>query len=599
MKRYLLIMMYGAWCGLTVIEGADAHGNLRSDSRSLQASTPIPTPDPCATKLELLFDADESGSVGQYNWENFVIPAITDFVNAFKVSEQDTRFGIYTFGSSMSEKVSLGSSKSTQKKALLKAIKDMKATYAGSGTNPLPTLQHIRDNELPKRRPGVPVIIPFMTDGVVENAPEVLNVAAEIARIEGVQFMCIEVGFAVDHDFMLALCGKEEFIFPVSSYSNVIAAIREIAKAICNIAPPIATPTPTAMNATQSPTESSPPPPIVPWWIVFPIVGGVIIAAVITKKMQDAKPEEEPETSVRHDIDGTKNRYVGKLHITGSLGTMGSVSWTLPAKDKTVDDTDLARNERLKREAEASAKALEAQGYSTRAAFLLSSPQQSSSAIQSAHRRGRTGASSNGRSTIQYIIGMLPATNKPGDQETTRQWVCCWCYKMCQDYEKEKNKPSALTPMSSKAAQQQITASAVVDIPVSVASRVSAFSSNNSNNSNSKKTQQPVAAKKAPPPPPAIKPPNLVKVPPPPPPPPKQSTTSSAAKFASEKQPKSKQNPTFTAKYQAAATGAVQKTAPQKASTKPDVASKYLAAVKGNVEDKGKNSSGKKPHSGM
>ena len=177
----------------------------------------------CRLNTDLVFVLDESGSIGELNFEE-VKTFVYNFSSNLLTDTTMNRVGVITFSSGAREHIALNVS--NERDQLLQRVNNI--TYSGGGTNTalglgLMLQQDWRDSISVLRLAIV------LTDGMSNNQSATLVAAAAVhAHEPPIVVYSIGVGGNTDQQELEAIASEEEFVTHLASFDpNVLESTRE------------------------------------------------------------------------------------------------------------------------------------------------------------------------------------------------------------------------------------------------------------------------------------------------------------------------------------------------------------------------------------
>jgi len=249
---------------------------------SVATSSPTIGCGTCSAVMDLVIMLDKSGSIQEDNWEDFVVPAVESIINSFDVGPNKIHIGVVSFSNSgdVDSDVVLNSVISKSKPGLLSAVSNI--DYTGGWTHTAKAMYEVFTEQLPGRRPGIPLAILLLTDGdprTNDNDPNiisdprngnsgehnsiVLSITDDIRTSGNVNIIGAGVGPDLDETFMNQLSDSYEHI---DDFDDLLGKISKIVGELCT--DPCPTPEPTnsptlfpTKNPTKNPTKIPTPKP--------------------------------------------------------------------------------------------------------------------------------------------------------------------------------------------------------------------------------------------------------------------------------------------------------------------------------------------------
>ncbi|XP_035826806.1 uncharacterized protein LOC101848762 [Aplysia californica] len=202
---------------------------------TMKAATPPPAT--CGGQADIVFLLDESGSVGQSNFDK-MLSFVQNVANDFTIGPNDVQVGVDTFSTSFGTDFHLKDHLS--KPSLLSAVKNIH--YSGGGTNTGDAIGHMTRESFTAaagHRANVPKIAIVVTDGRSNNKQATIA-EAEKARKAGITMLAIGVGAGVDDSELNAIATDPDSqnVYKASSFDALKGLQGYIATKACGAAKP-------------------------------------------------------------------------------------------------------------------------------------------------------------------------------------------------------------------------------------------------------------------------------------------------------------------------------------------------------------------------
>ncbi|KAK0417875.1 hypothetical protein QR680_013253 [Steinernema hermaphroditum] len=199
----------------------------------------------CVMAVDLVFVQDQSGSIGQSNYETAKNDIIR-FVQTLSIGNlsTDSRVGLVLFDNSPSVQFYLNTF--TDEAELVDAIENL--PYSAGGTNIAAGLQTAINQVFggPGNRPGIPDVMILITDGNDGDINGVRN-AHQLAVRKGITTYALGVGDGFDSQELAAATGSSSSVFSAANWADMEKALQSMYSSICeSVGPATSTPIPTA-----------------------------------------------------------------------------------------------------------------------------------------------------------------------------------------------------------------------------------------------------------------------------------------------------------------------------------------------------------------
>jgi uncharacterized protein YegL len=195
---------------------------------------PDPADDvPCNEIMDVAFVIDESGTIGEENFE-IMKGFLADMVDQFEVGPEGVRIGAMKyslfFRLTLLNDLKVGSDPAAIKEAILKT------NYGRGGTATGVAMRYARDKILHEARVDAQPVVIVFTDGNANMGVSPLIAGNEL-REDGYTVIAVGFGDEVNHQELADIGGSEEHILHLDSYETLLAneaLKKKIKKLVCN-----------------------------------------------------------------------------------------------------------------------------------------------------------------------------------------------------------------------------------------------------------------------------------------------------------------------------------------------------------------------------
>ncbi|WAR00541.1 CO6A4-like protein [Mya arenaria] len=172
-----------------------------------------------ATKADIVFVVDSSGSIGSANFDKLRF-FLQGMVNSLDIDPDLTRVGLMLFNDKPQWQFKLGDPLVNNKAAMLKKIQRMQ--YIVGGTMTADALEKVRLEGFTSNRTGVPMIVVVVTDGL-SRYPSLTRFQASLLRREGVDVYAVGVGNYANHEeiYNIASAPEESHMFEFETFDDL------------------------------------------------------------------------------------------------------------------------------------------------------------------------------------------------------------------------------------------------------------------------------------------------------------------------------------------------------------------------------------------
>ncbi|KAH3830568.1 collagen alpha-1(XII) chain-like [Dreissena polymorpha] len=197
------------------------------------------------TVADIVFILDQSGSVGQDNWDR-VARFVINIVNILDIGPNLTKVGIITYNNYPVRNMYLD--QYTNKQDLINAIGNL--TYSPGATDTDTALDLLRTDGFFGDRSFAPNIAIVITDGYSSN-PEQTKVAADKVKNTGTTVFAIGIGSEVQQGELNYISSDPDssYVFFVANFTSLSSIENSVAKTTCQV----------PLLLTGSPTTRAPP----------------------------------------------------------------------------------------------------------------------------------------------------------------------------------------------------------------------------------------------------------------------------------------------------------------------------------------------------
>ncbi|KAK7489962.1 hypothetical protein BaRGS_00018827, partial [Batillaria attramentaria] len=186
----------------------------------------------CASEIDLVFVLDESGSVGDENFE-MVKTFVQDVISSLDIETNMIRVGVVTYSSSAAVDFFLNTH--STESAVNLAVSNI--VYSGGGTDTAEALELLPSDvftEANGDRPDVPNVAVIITDG---NSGTDVTGPAQNARDAGIKLLAVGVGSGIDLSELnlIASDPDSENVFQVDDFNVLNDTLKNLWTTICSI----------------------------------------------------------------------------------------------------------------------------------------------------------------------------------------------------------------------------------------------------------------------------------------------------------------------------------------------------------------------------
>ncbi|XP_014783160.1 uncharacterized protein LOC106878459 [Octopus bimaculoides] len=206
------------------------HPGATSNNKFREAASRVSVS--CEKPTDLVFLLDESGSVGQANY-NKVKQFLEKSIIRLPISPSQFRVSVTTF--SNSAKVLFYLNAFTSKNPMIQKIRSM--GYNGGGTETSTGINAVVNdvfslNNGAKLMKDAPRVLVLVTDGQSNNRAQTVA-AANIAKQQGIEIFSVGVGSNVDNDELLQVAETCSRVFSLATFDDMDNFLHELIKNAC------------------------------------------------------------------------------------------------------------------------------------------------------------------------------------------------------------------------------------------------------------------------------------------------------------------------------------------------------------------------------
>ncbi|CAD5125557.1 DgyrCDS13760 [Dimorphilus gyrociliatus] len=189
----------------------------------------------CASKSDIVFVMDSSGSVGSHNFEKMK-RFVYNIASKFTIGKNAMRVSVVKYQSRTYLEFNLD--KHSSKKSLLDNI--LRIRYRGGGTATDRALKFTRMTVLPKSRKNTPTIVVVITDGRSNNRRRTIQEADKILKDKSVKLISVGIGHNLDAGELKAMASEPtaKHSFAASDFNALGGIYLSLASRACQSACP-------------------------------------------------------------------------------------------------------------------------------------------------------------------------------------------------------------------------------------------------------------------------------------------------------------------------------------------------------------------------
>ncbi|CAD2101851.1 thrombospondin-related anonymous protein, putative sporozoite surface protein 2, putative [Plasmodium vinckei brucechwatti] len=162
----------------------------------------------CNEKIDIHILVDGSGSIGQSNWVNYLIPTLATLVDSLNISKDAINLTMTLFSTNPQDLIRMNGYGSTDKNATRFVIEYIQTRYSPHGTTNLTAALMNVDNLVQNKsvRPDAIQLVIILTDGIPNNLKKAAETVDELKK-KDVKVAIIGVGSGVNHKYNRILVG--------------------------------------------------------------------------------------------------------------------------------------------------------------------------------------------------------------------------------------------------------------------------------------------------------------------------------------------------------------------------------------------------------